>query len=291
MSEILLRIASKNRVKSGVSLSHDFTIKYNDPIKLSYNMKHELAVRMIKMTYSWYNIRQSYGNNKIKYSHDKGTNWETITFVDGMYSYDDIDEYIKKYMKDKKHILNTDKNEKDDSKIEYGINLYFILSTYRVLVELHEDYRLDLTNVDFRKLIGFDSKLIEQTEYGTNLPDITRGVDEIYINCDKVTDSIVDGESSNTITVIPVVDLVRSLPFSDKPLHLAYSPVSGHLISSMRFYVTDSSGAPIGHVRYIDIQAWLRGFRVKIANFSRFFCPSIPKGDLDTKKTTPNIEV
>ena len=29
-------------------------------------------------------------------------------------------------MKDKKHILNTDKNEKDDSKIEYGINLHFI---------------------------------------------------------------------------------------------------------------------------------------------------------------------
>ena len=49
--------------------------------------------------------------------------------------------------------------------------------------------------------------------------------------------------------------------------------------------------APIGHVRYINIQAWLRGFRVKIANFSSFFCPSIPKRDLDTKKTTPNIEV
>ena len=47
----------------------------------------------------------------------------------------------------------------------------------------------------------------------------------------------------------------------------------------------------IGHVRYINIQAWLRGFRVKIANFSSFFCPSIPKRDLDTKETTPNIEV
>ena len=147
-------------------------------------------------------------------------------------------------VKNKEHFVKGDKDS-DDNEIEYGINLYFVLSTYRVLVELHEDYRLDLTNFDFRKLIGFDSKLIEQTEYGTNLPDITRGVDEIYINCDKVTDSIVDGESSNTITVIPVVDLVRSLPFSDKPLHLAYSPVSGHLISSMRFYVTDSSGAPI----------------------------------------------
>ena len=47
----------------------------------------------------------------------------------------------------------------------------------------------------------------------------------------------------------------------------------------------------IGHVRYINIQAWLRGFQVKIANFSSFFCPPIPKRDLDTKKTTPNIEV
>ena len=48
---------------------------------------------------------------------------------------------------------------------------------------------------------------------------------------------------------------------------------------------------PIGHVRYINIQAWLRGFRVKIANFSSFLCSSIPKRDLDTKKTTSNIEV
>ena len=47
----------------------------------------------------------------------------------------------------------------------------------------------------------------------------------------------------------------------------------------------------IGHVRYINIRAWLRGFQVKIANFSSFLCPSIPKRDLDTKKTTPNIEV
>ena len=47
----------------------------------------------------------------------------------------------------------------------------------------------------------------------------------------------------------------------------------------------------IGHVRYINIQAWLRGFRVKIANFSSFFCPSIPIRDLHTKETTPNMEV
>ena len=105
-------------------------------------------------------------------------------------------------------------------------------------------------------MIGFDSKIIDNTEYGTILPDITRGVDEIHINCDKVTDSITDGQSSSIVAVIPVENLVRSLPFTYKPRFLAYSPVLDHLISSMRFYVTDSSGSPIdlnGILWYIEL--------------------------------------
>ena len=41
MSELILRFASKNRQKVGVSLSHDFTTKFKEPIKLSYDMKHD----------------------------------------------------------------------------------------------------------------------------------------------------------------------------------------------------------------------------------------------------------
>ena len=178
----------------------------------------------------------------MKYSHNKAADWETITFIDGMYSYDDIDSYIKKYLKDKGHLV---KDDDDDDKKEYGIDLYFVLSNYRMLIELDENFYVDLRNLDFIKLIGIDWKKGAKTEYGTNLPNITRGVDEIHINCDKVTDSITDGESSSTVAVIPVENLVRSLPFTYKPRFLAYSPVSGHLISSMRFYVTDSSGTPI----------------------------------------------
>ena len=61
---------------------------------------------------------------------------------------------------------------------------------------------------------------------------------------------------------------------------------SGHF-----FIQSEVKPKPIGHVRYINIQAWLRGFWVKIANFSSFFCSSVPKRDLDTKKTTLNVEV
>ena len=46
-----------------------------------------------------------------------------------------------------------------------------------------------------------------------------------------------------------------------------------------------------GYIRYINILIWLPQFRVKIIDILSFFCPSIPKRDLDTKKTTPNIEV
>ena len=101
-----------------------------------------------------------------------------------MYSYDDIDEYIKNAMKDNGDLFKKAANNNGIN--EYGINMYFVLSTYRVLIELKGTYQLDRRDTDFRKLIGFDSKIINATEYGKILPDITRGVDEIHINCDKV---------------------------------------------------------------------------------------------------------
>ena len=67
-------------------------------------------------------------------------------------------------------------------------------------------------------------------------------------------------------------------------------PISVHTVYQLWFMYI-AWRLKIGHVRCINIQAWLRGFRVKIANFSSFLCPSIPKRDLDTKKTTPNVEV
>jgi len=40
----------------------------------------------------------------------------------------------------------------------------------------------------------------------------------------------------------------------------------------------------LGHVRYINVLTWIRGFRAKIASFQRFFCLLIPKRDLDTRQ-------
>ena len=88
-------VSSLDRIKVGRSLSHDFRIKLQSTLKLYKDMKHELAVDQVMMTYSWHNINSQYKNNKIKYN---GTAWKTITFVDGMYSYGDINDHIREFL-------------------------------------------------------------------------------------------------------------------------------------------------------------------------------------------------
>ena len=73
-------------------------VKFNPPLKVDPIKKHSLAIDRLTMTYSWYNIRSSYKNNTIKYTNDRGANWNTVTFKDGMYSYTDINDYLHQYM-------------------------------------------------------------------------------------------------------------------------------------------------------------------------------------------------
>ena len=174
MNESAIHISSVKREKIGVNKPHDFLVKFNPPLKLDPQFKNFLAFDRLSMTYSWYNIRSSYGNNTIKYTHD-GSTWNTITFSDGMYSYQDIEDFIHQYMDKKSHHTTDSKGAK-----KYSINLSFILSTYRILIELDGDYQLDLRGTDFGDLIGFEKKLVTKTEYGTRLPNITKSIDSLH---------------------------------------------------------------------------------------------------------------
>ena len=240
MQERAINIFSVNRQKIGASKPGEFTIRFNPSLKLDPGMKHELALESLSMIYSWYNIGRDYSNNTIKYSTDKGNSWETITFVDGMYSYSDINDYIHQYMEQKNH-HTTDKGIK-----KFGINLTFILTTYKVLLSITSDnYWLDLRGTEFGDLIGFDKKIVKKTEYGAKLPNITNSINQININTSAIKDSIVDGRNTDTIAVVPTDNLTRSFPFTFEPRRLKFCPVSSHEISNMRIYLTDSKGRPV----------------------------------------------
>ena len=239
MNESAIHISSVKREKIGVNKPHDFLVKFNPPLKLDPQFNHFLALDRFSMTYSWYNIRSSYNNNKIKYTHD-GSTWQTITFSDGMYSYQDIEDFIHQYMDQKSHRTTDSKGAK-----KYSINLTFILSTYRILIELDGDYQLDLRGTDFGDLIGFEKKLVTKTEYGTKLPNITNSIDSLNINVSAIKDSVVNGVNTNAIAVIPTDNLTRSFPFTFEPRRPLYCPVSSNTISEMRINVYDSDGQPI----------------------------------------------
>ena len=236
MQERAINISSINRQKIGRSRPEDFVIKFNPVLHLDTEMHHELAVDRVSMTYSWHNINAEYGNKTIKYSKDKGSTWKTITFVDGMYSYDDLSEYINQ---------GITKNDDQPSNNRVGVKIYFVLSSYRVVVELGNQWHLDIRNSTFGDLIGFESKILTSTAYSTKLPNITNSVDSLHVNCDIVTDSITDGLYSNTLVVIPTDNLTRSYPFTFEPRRALFSPISKTTIGEIRITLTDSQGRPI----------------------------------------------
>ena len=101
--ERAIHISSIKREKTGENRPDNFLITFKPSLKLDPEMKHSLAIDRLTMTYSWYNIRSSYNDNKIKYSNDRGANWNTVTFNDGMYSYTDINDYLHQCMERQNH--------------------------------------------------------------------------------------------------------------------------------------------------------------------------------------------
>ena len=100
-----------------------------------------------------------------------------------MYSYDDLDDYIHQFIDKQGHKTGN----------KYNSDLLFVLSSYSVVIEISNNYQLDLRDSEFNDLIGFDKKIITKTEYSERLPNITNNIDVVDINFDVITDSILGG--------------------------------------------------------------------------------------------------
>ena len=120
-----------------------------------------------------------------------------------------------------------------------------MLSSYRVVIELDNQWKLDIRNSNFGALIGFELKLINHTEHGTKLPNITNDIDVLNKNCDIITDSLSDGRFTNTLIMIPTDNLTSSYPFTFEPKRALLSPVFKSIFSEMGITVTDALGRPI----------------------------------------------
>ena len=70
--------------------------KFTRPIVLDNNHGYAIGLnRIINMSFTWFNINAGYGNQLIPFSGDSGTNFTNISFPPGVWSYSDLDTYIK----------------------------------------------------------------------------------------------------------------------------------------------------------------------------------------------------
>ena len=169
------------------------------------------------MFFSWTNVNEGYNNQKIAFSKDDGRTWTDIDFTTGVWTYHDLDKYIKEETK------TIDGEGKED----YPITLTFDEPTFRVIITLETNYQLDLTKSDFNELIGYDKKILkDETNIGVRIPNLTQDTDVLNIHCDLISDSLVDGEESDIIYSFGTSTLKASYGFVLEPRRVIFNPVN-----------------------------------------------------------------
>ena len=208
----------------------NFTTKFSSEIDLSdRNASYRLAFnRVISMAFSWTNIYSGYNNQKIAFSKDAGRTFTDIEFAQGVLDYEDNNNYIS----EKTKIVD------GEGKEVFSINLTSDESTFRVIVTLDTDYRLDLTKFNFNNLIGLNKVILQnEVNIGSKTPNISDDTDVLDIHCNLISDSLVNGEESDIIFSFGT--LRASYNFVLEPRRIIFNPINRTSIASIRVYVTD----------------------------------------------------
>ena len=221
----------------GNNTPQDFTTKFNGPMILDRNSQYMVGLnRIVNMSFTWFNVNSSYGNQLIKYSSDNGSTFKNITFPAGVWNYTDFNAYIKEITKT------------SDDPPKYPITLEFDNTTFRVTVTLANNYQLDLTASNFNELIGFDKKVLtNETNIGPKVPNLSQDSDILNIHCDLINDSLVDGQDTDIIYSFSTSVLQPSYSFTIEPQRITFNPTNKNSISSIRIYITD------GKRRLVDL--------------------------------------
>ena len=227
MEQKLVLSSQIARVKNA-TLQHFF----DRPIVLGGHQRYATGLDKVNtMTYSWNNVYPDYQNNRISYHN--GTEYKIIEFANGCYDYIEFSDYIKETL------ITNDDLEPDQ---ESPITIEFDLTSFKCFVSIIKPFALDLWGSNFRASIGFEPTVLRQIQYGTDIPNTTNSLDTLYIHCDLVDNSVVDGEYGDVIYTISTADLRRSTPFKDEPILKGFCEVNKTTINSIRIYVADALG-------------------------------------------------
>jgi len=235
----LINISSDD--KTGSETTDNFT----SPIpNLICRGNWEIALESMDIWYSWYNISADYNNQTFRYYN--GAAWANITITPGVYSLEAINTFVQAAI-----LANGD--------TPANLVLSPNYNTGKTALTLAGGYQVDFTVGTINELLGFAAAIVTTSQEGTNIVDITNGVDRVYVHCDWVTGSVAGGIASDVIYSFSV----NSRPSSRaqiNPNHLLFLPmkVSGAL-NRILIRLTDQRGRRLN----------LNGDRVALQLFAR----------------------
>jgi len=103
-----------------------------------------------------------------------------LDFPNGLYGYSDINSFLQ---------TQTGKVDPKDKDSDFIFTLYFDMTIFRVVILMHENYELDLSEGEFAELLGYEKKILtgKKSFVGTMVPNITRSVDWEFLHCDLIS--------------------------------------------------------------------------------------------------------
>jgi hypothetical protein len=229
-----------------------FTYRFPSPIVLP-DYDFEIALVNLETWYSFANIAPN--NNLFRYSVDGGNTWKLIAIETGAYEFEALNDEIQRLM-----VVNGDWNAEENA---YYITLSANTSTLKSSIDItNPDYKVDFTiGNTIRSILGFNSEILS---HGYNVSEnIINIIDfnSIFINCDCINESYVNGISSPVIysfgpKVSPGFRIVES------PVNLIYLPLNRKTLSEFSIWITDQDGRHIDfRGEYITCRFHIRNIR------------------------------
>ena len=75
--------------------------------------------------------------------------------------------------------------------------------------------------------------------FGTKFPNISSSIDNLYIGCSFLSESIISGQRSNVLYTFSTNTKTRPLPFEIQAMNYLWNRINTKVISQVTFYVTD----------------------------------------------------
>ena len=107
------------------------------------------------------------------------------------------------------------------------------------------NFGINFTRINFRKLLGFENKILKDSEYGDLVPDITNSIDDIEIRTSILNKSNVNGSEGDVLYQFSTAGLRAGKHFKFEPRRLLWNYINSHRFSEIRFYLTDQLERPL----------------------------------------------